>query len=268
MGFIKDVWGGHDYIPRVWDSWFKQKDAKMFVVLVGGAPVGMNRIRFMEDGTAWLEGARVHPGFRGQGLATALGNNSMEVARERGIKLLRLTSGSRNLHAHHQIARMGFREASRFSIYSPSETLELDPEQGVRRLGPRDFERVHGSITSSQEFALGSGVMWDTFAAVELTPGVIRKALTQRRVYSVKTALAIAKEGGEGEVWNQVCFVTGTGEGVIRLAKHIFSGNGKRKADWRLVYLPQGSSLIGEMRRAGFEREFSHVLYSRETPKG
>ena len=80
MSFIREVWGGHDYIPYVWDWWLKDRTGKMFVVEVDGVPVGMNRVRFLEDGSAWFEGVRVHPDFRGKGLATMLGENSMKVA--------------------------------------------------------------------------------------------------------------------------------------------------------------------------------------------
>src|SRR5271157_1929223 len=70
IDFIKDVWGGHDYIPKVWDAWIGDRKARMFVVEVDGRPVGMNRMRFLPDGVAWLEGARIHPDFRRKGLAT------------------------------------------------------------------------------------------------------------------------------------------------------------------------------------------------------
>ncbi|HKT22045.1 MAG TPA: GNAT family N-acetyltransferase, partial [Nitrososphaerales archaeon] len=96
MSFIKDVWGGHDYIPRVWDHWIRDPRNKMFVVTVDGTPVGMNRLRFMEDGSAWFEGARVHPDYRSQGLGSLLGENSMKLAKDLGITTFRLTSGSRN----------------------------------------------------------------------------------------------------------------------------------------------------------------------------
>ena len=96
MSFIKGVWGGHDYIPYVWDEWAKDEVNPMFVVEVDGTPVGMNRLRFLEDGSAWFEGVRIHPAHRGRGLATMLGENSIRVAKRRGATEFKLTSGSRN----------------------------------------------------------------------------------------------------------------------------------------------------------------------------
>jgi predicted GNAT family acetyltransferase len=125
MSFIRNIWGGHDYIPRVWDAWLNDKQGKMFVVEVDGVPVGMSRVRFLEDGSAWLEGARVHPAFRGKGLASMLGENSVLFARGKGATLFRLTSGSRNRAAHRQIARIGFREVARYGVYEPPKRRRL-----------------------------------------------------------------------------------------------------------------------------------------------
>ncbi len=158
MSFIKDVWGGNDYILRVWDDWLHDRHGRMFVVEADGVPVGMNRIRFLEDGSVWFEGARVHPDYRGRGLATLLGENSMRVARARGSTVFRLTSGSKNKVAHRQIAKIGFEEAARFSVYEPREGMKLSPTEeaeGVRPSGAGEAARV---LMRSKEFRLGKGV--------------------------------------------------------------------------------------------------------------
>jgi GNAT superfamily N-acetyltransferase len=85
MSFIKDNWGGHDYIPQAWDEWLENKEGRVFVVEADGVPVGMNRVKFLLDGSAFLEAARVHPGFRGRGLATMLGRSAMRFAMDRGV---------------------------------------------------------------------------------------------------------------------------------------------------------------------------------------
>jgi len=269
MGFIKDIWDGHDYIPRVWDEWLRDKEAKMFVVLADGKQVGMNRVRFLEDGSAWFEGARVHPRFRGMGLATALGKKSMAVARERGAGVFRLTSGTWNKEAHRQIARMGFKEVSRVSVYTPPEGMRLSAQNGVRRARNSDLPNVVRAIRTSREFALGSGVMWDTFAAKALTRKVIARLVGDGDVYLTAGGLAVAAEGGEGlENWRQVGFLTGERSGTVRLVRHLFGVKGGRKVKRWFVYLPQGSRVIGALRGAGLKRDFSLVLFERKAVKG
>jgi GNAT superfamily N-acetyltransferase len=267
MSFIKNVWGGHDYIPRVWDQWLVEKDSKMFAVLVDGRPVGMSRVCFLEDGSAWFEGARVHPEFRGKGLATALGERMMRASRERGVKVFRLTSSSRNKRAHRQIGRMGFEETSRLSVYSPVEGMAPGHTGGVRRAGEDEIAEVMSVIRSSPEFAIGSGVMWDEFTAEALDQKIVANALAEGHVYRTHDALAVAKAVKAGdEVWKQVCFLTGKEEEAVRIVRHFFLQG--EEADWCLAYVPQGSRLIGALRRAGLKRDTALILFQRKAVNG
>jgi len=269
MDFIKDVWDGHDYIPRVWDDWLKDRKARMFVILADGKQVGMNRVRFLEDGSAWFEGARVHPKFRGMGLATALGERSMAVASEKGAGVFRLTSGTWNKEAHRQIARMGFRESSKISVYSPPDGMKLSPQSGVRRAKYSDLPAVVKAIRMSREFTIGSGVMWDTFSAKALTRKVVARLVGDGEVYLTEGGLAIVVEGGEGPVnWRQIGFLTGEKRGTVRLVRHLFGLKGRRKVEERFVYVPQGSRVIGALRGAGLKRDFSLILFERKAANG
>ena len=268
MDFIKDVWEGHGYIPRVWDDWLKDRKSKMLVVLADGKQVGMNRVRFLADGSAWFEGARVHPDYRGKGLATALGERSMELAADKGVRVFRLTSGTWNKQAHRQIARMAFREASRVSVYAPPEGAKMFPQKGVRKAKYADLPDVVRAIRTSREFRISSGVMWDTFAAMALTRQMIARAVGKGEVFLTDGALAIVVEGAEGPgSWRQVGFLTGEGKAAVRLVRHFFGMKG-RKADRRFVYAPQGSTVIGALRRAGLKRDFSLILFERRAAKG
>ena len=194
MGFIKDVWGGHDYIPYVWDQWVSDSENKMFVVEVDGVPVGMNRLRFLEDGSAWLEGARVHPDYRGRGLATMLGENSMRVAKERGICVFRLTSGSRNRLAHRQIARIRFDEVARFSAYVPRKER---PSRGTpRRATVGTLPEIRRLVEGSSEFRKGHGVFWHHWGAASLTPDVVSALVKEGSVYRHRGSVAVYRSGG------------------------------------------------------------------------
>ena len=262
MSFIKDIWGGHDYIPEVWDEWLKDEHGKMFVVEVEGKPVGMNRVRFLEDGSAWFEGARVHPDFRGRGLASLLGENSMRLARERGIGIFRLTSGSHNRVAHRQIARIRFSEVSRFSVYEPRKGRRPVPAleaEGVTSGELPEFVRL---VENSKEFSLGTGVFWHDFTAAALTPEVMRGLAKEGALWRAGQAVAVTREGGEGSgVWEEVCFLGGPITDATKLVLSLIGRN--KKASERWVFLPQGSPLIHALRSKGFNRNFSMILFER-----
>ena len=269
MSFIKDVWGGHDYIPYVWDEWLNGKDGRMFVAEVGGRAVGMNRVRFMGDGSAWFEGVRVHPDYRGRGLATMLGENSAKVALSEGAKTFRLVSGSRNKLAHRQIARMGFEEASRISVYAPPKRARTPALRGARRAKPGEGPRALRAMENSKEFKLGSGVYWDAFAAQSLTLDVVGRLVDAGQVWVSPKAVAVTAFGGEGSpTWRQVCFIGGDPDEARVLALRLFGLKGGRRPTRKLAYLPQGSKVITSMREHGFERHGSLILFERKAAKG
>jgi GNAT superfamily N-acetyltransferase len=265
MSFIKDVWGGHDYIPSVWDDWIKDKDNEMYVVEVDGVPVGMNRLRFLEDGSAWFEGVRVHPDYRGRGLASMLGANSMKVARESGAKVFRLTSGSRNRTAHRQIARIEFEEVARFSVYEPTGLTK--PRSGARRATSDDASRVLRLMEGSVEHRKGHGVFWHNWGAASLTPETVGRLITEGAVWRRGDAVAEFRKGGEGRRrWEEIGFLGGDPEDAADLASSLLSGGPKQAERW--AFVPQGSPIIHALRESGFRRRFSNILFERKAAKG
>lgn len=262
MSFIKDVWGGHDYIPYVWDRWMSDRENEVYVVEVGGVPVGMSRLRFLEDGSAWFEGARVHPAYRGQGLATMLGENSMEAARRRGVKVFRLTSGSRNRAAHRQIARIRFAEVAKFSAYVPTK------KRGTGRVARRGaMERsadAYRLIEGSFEFRAGRGFFWHNWGAASLTPEVVRALVGEGSVYRRGGAVAVYRSGGSD--WEEVGFVGGDPSDAVALVRSLVGRAKKTEESW--VFLPQRSPIIRALREAGFKRMFSNILFERRAAKG
>ena len=267
MSFIKDVWGGHDYIPSVWDRWLHDRSGKMFVVEADGIPVGMNRVRFLEDGSAWFEGARVHPAFRGRGLASMLGENSMRFAAARGVRVFRLTSGSHNKAAHRQISRIMFRETARFSVYEPPEGKRSKPKGAAIRMAPGELGKAMHLLRIAKEFKLGGGVLWHDFTAASLTKDVVSGLLAEGAVWRAGDAVAVTRTGGEGEgVWEEICYLGGPVLDSIRLVKALVGR--VRNASERFVFIPQRSPIISALRKEGYSRNFSMVLFERKAANG
>ncbi len=260
LAFIRQIWHGHDYIPHVWDEWMKDPSGRMFVVEVDGNPVGMNRVRVLEDGSAWFEGARVHPDYRGMGLATALGDNSMKVARRMGARVFRLTSDARNKVAHGQVAKMQFKEVVRVSVLSPKKGRRFRPQRGVDVADPSDLDRVKATIRGSDEYRAGAGMLWDGLTAVALTDDVIEKRVAEGLVRVSGGAVAIAAPAREGrEVWHQVGFLGGDAAAGVRIAKDILS---KSRADWNPVFVPSGA-MERALKKEGMKKDTTMVLFER-----
>jgi len=267
MSFIKDVWGGQDYIPFVWDSWLHDRRGKMFVVEANGSPVGMNRVRFLEDGSAWFEGARVHPAYRGLGLASMLAENSMRYAESRGVRVFRLTSGSRNKMAHRQISRIMFNEVARFSVYEPPRGRMPKATGAATLMTLGELTRVMDLLRAAKEFRLGGGVFWHDFTAASLTENVVSGLLAEGAVWREGNALGVTRIGDEGEgVWEQICYLGGPVSDSMRLIRALIGRH--KKVSERFVFVPQKSPIIPALRGEGYGRNFSMVLFERKSVNG
>lgn len=268
MSFIRGIWRGQDYIPRVWDHWIRDRNGRMFVAEVDGKPVAMNRVRFMEDGSAWLEGVRVHPDYRRRGLATMLGKTSMAFATRRGVRTFRLTSGSTNKPAHLQVAKMGLVEVARMSLYAPKKAARFGRIGGVRRAKESEVPALLKKIRESKEYAAGGGVYWSGFAATAITPGTLANCVDENSVYLFGDAVAIASlSGGGSDVWRQVCFATGPTQEVVKILRYVFGRKEKVRTLWRIVYAPSRSPLVRALGSAGLTRWGSFLLFEGGPPK-
>ena len=62
----RDVWGGHDYVPRVFDDWVSEAGAAFQAIELEGVVVGVQRLRPYSSGLVWYEGLRVASTHRRQ----------------------------------------------------------------------------------------------------------------------------------------------------------------------------------------------------------
>jgi len=90
-----DVWGGRDYIPKVFDRWVSDAGAAFQAAEIEGVVVGLQRLRPYAPGLIWYEGLRVASEHRRQGVARAMRAAAIEEAREQGFRYLRLATRDR-----------------------------------------------------------------------------------------------------------------------------------------------------------------------------
>ena len=262
LDFIKDVWGGHDYIPEVWDEWLADTSAKMSVIEVDGRQVGMNRMRFLPDGSGWLEGVRIHPDYRGMGLASMLGVHSIKAGVRNGVDVYRLATYNRNKPARRQISKMGFREIARADFYEPEPGARFREQKGVWRAEERELPEILGMVNGSKEYRLGADVYWDVSAAARLTLRVLVGLIEGGSVFRSDGAVAVARIGSQGgELWNQICFLMGRPDAAARLVKHLLGKKVEIKVGWTVAYLPRGSLLAGTLKGIGMKKTQSLVLF-------
>src|ERR1700686_2398598 len=90
----KDVWDGHDYIPRVFDDWVADAGSTFDAAELDGVVVGLQRLRPYAAGLIWYEGLRVASTHRRQGLARAMLAAAIAAAKDQRFREMRLGAGN------------------------------------------------------------------------------------------------------------------------------------------------------------------------------
>ncbi len=96
LEFCRDTWPGGDYIQDVWDDWVLDRNGRFIVATKDGVPVGIAHASFQTRDVVWLEGLRVHPDYRGFGIAGRLNRSLVKTAGQRGASIARLSTAISN----------------------------------------------------------------------------------------------------------------------------------------------------------------------------
>lgn len=107
------AWG--DYVPHRIYTWLEDPNSEVLVsVDETDSPIALCHVVMLSPTEGWLEGARVHPDRRRSGLGSALNEAGVAWAKERGARVIRLSTEASNLAARNQVRRLGYREVSRW----------------------------------------------------------------------------------------------------------------------------------------------------------
>lgn len=94
VAFTRETWperDGSDYVPDVFDRWVETdgEHQRTTVAVDAGEPVGILQTVRLTDHEAWQQGMRVHPDYRGDGVAIDLAHAGFDWAREQGATVAR-----------------------------------------------------------------------------------------------------------------------------------------------------------------------------------
>lgn len=78
----KNIWDGHDYLPKVFHKWVDEKEGCFLGLVKDNKVVAVGKYTILPDKQGWLEGLRVHINYRGQQLAHAISDMLFNLARE------------------------------------------------------------------------------------------------------------------------------------------------------------------------------------------
>lgn len=121
LAFCQNTFQWGDYIPHVWERWLNDPKGQLLVGVINEQPVSVMHVAI--HGTmAWLEGMRVHPDFRRQGIARATEWEGRAWARAHGCRVARLATSVKNLAAQAMLYLSGYQRIAQFNEWECAAT--------------------------------------------------------------------------------------------------------------------------------------------------
>jgi ribosomal protein S18 acetylase RimI-like enzyme len=144
---VAQTWADGDYITEsVWHDWV-QDEGYTEVALSDGRIVGLGRLVELSPAEWWLEGIRIHPELRHQGIGRAMIEHLLAIFRQKGIGLLRFVTEAKNEAMVALAGKYNFRHTNSFEWMQAS--AQVGDYRNFKVLGPNNLNMVHGYLRNS-----------------------------------------------------------------------------------------------------------------------
>jgi GNAT superfamily N-acetyltransferase len=252
------TWENGDYLPQVWDEWLADENGRLIVGEMGGPGgqvVALSKITFQAEGQAWLEGMRVDPDYRGQGIASQFLKFSLEYAHDHGAQAVRLATGDYNTAVHHMAGRQGMIQVGTYALWL-AEPLPGGPQPEF--LKPEEAAQASEFLQNSPVLAYTHGLYAVDWAAQELSATRLIELLARGQVAAERTPeghlaalMVVCTEPGDDETW--IGFADGQPPAISRLATAVRGYAAQAAVDRIRVMLPGLDWLREAFHAAGFD---------------
>jgi GNAT superfamily N-acetyltransferase len=149
------IWDGHDYIPDVWEEWLADPHGQFTAVLADDHLIGLGKLTLVTGGEPsewWLEGLRLDPAYRGQGVGTQLHNYNVDLwKRIGGPGVLRLLTHSENKAVQHLCDQTGFRWVTQATVYR-ADPIAAEPDSIFQPITPQSAASAYSSVPAAYTF--------------------------------------------------------------------------------------------------------------------
>ena len=250
FAMVATVWDGTDYIPDVWDAWLAAEDGPLVVGVLGTQPVALYKLTALGPHEDWLEGVRVDPVFRGQGIARALTRDAIERSRQRAKRTLRYQTSEQNPTMQHLAAELGFQ-----LDYAP-EWYAAPAVIGTPIYQPLAAERVGellDELAQSALLKLTGGLYTYRWKAYEMTAQRLRDHAKRGEIVGLAgdQAWAILMSTPYGGFW--LAFAAGPTDELTRLFAELPVSESPIDGDaFVRAHVPPATPFIPALLRAGY----------------
>ena len=248
MEICKDVWDGHDYMPRVFDDWVADAGSTFHAAEVDGVVVGLQRLRPYAAGLLWYEGLRVATTHRRQGLARAMLTAAIAEAKEQGFGEMRLATG--NVSAAQLFESEGF---IRLVDARWWRGTRIEGGEPARMPDPSEAPKLWPTVEKSPGIELYHGVSPDFNGARDLDAAELERLARTGMLRAGPGSRAIV---GMREPWGEnlaVAFVAGHGGALRELLMSMRFEADADGLDHVTVTLPRDHPAADDLTASGYD---------------
>jgi GNAT superfamily N-acetyltransferase len=239
-------------------------------------PVAIVHVTLLTPQEGWLEGIRVNPDVRRQGIGRAMVARALEAAGTRGASLVRLFTTASNTASQLLVEGAGFAQVAAFVRYAapagvPDEAEVVPAGAVLRVVGAGDYDRLWGYLRVSNLVPLNGGLVVRGWVAQSLTPSLLRQRLAAGEVFVLEAwdtiqALAMVRDhpGGADDDLGprlEVEYLDGMADWIGRMALALRGQAAGRELPLVRLALPDLLILHDAMDGAGYERRGSSPLW-------
>jgi ribosomal protein S18 acetylase RimI-like enzyme len=262
MELSSHIWEGGDYIPHVWDEWLADPEGLLGVAELEGRVVGVFKLTKFQDQEWYMEGLRVHPDFRDQGIASHIHHYVLDSWRRMGGGIIRLTTASHNVKVHRMCEQTGFKRIAEFIPYR-AQVLDGSGANFIQ-VEDNEDKRAMDFVLASQTHALSSGLI--NLGWVYTDPQIrhLQDTIKDEHAWwwrGNSGFIAIWEDEDDGErvpgIQLLACPIDKLGELLLDY-RRLMDKLGYQSAGWTA---PNHPEVISGLQQAGFERSWDISLY-------
>jgi GNAT superfamily N-acetyltransferase len=244
----KDIWGGHDYLPDVFDDWVADAASAFEALEVDGVVVGLQRLRPYAPGLVWYEGLRVATSHQRRGLASAMLASAIAEAKQQGLREMRLATANRDA--------VPLFEAAGFQMLLDVRWWRgprVEGGESARIPGAAEAEKLWPVIAKSPGIELYHGVVADFNAARDLGAAELARLAETGMLRIGPGGRAVA---GLRQAWGDnlaVSFIAGAGGALRDLLLALRFEADADALDDVVVTLPRDHPAADDLRATGYD---------------
>ena len=259
----KKIWGGHDYLPGVWDDWVADKNARFIVATVDGRTVGCAHASLQANYVAWLDGVRVHEEYRGLGIAGKLNQALVQWAKRKGARVARLSTGSSNRASRQHLSKIGFPVMGTFQRLDTTKGLRVKPA-GIT-VPRRSAKNLWNWLRTRPNLRENHATYSDGWTWHPITYHVLKSLIAKGRV------LVTSRDGEpsacciflDEEKILTGGFVAGDHGEAVKLIRMLRFLKFQRKREKLRVLLPSRSPFLQRLESSGFKKGAKILVYEK-----